>query len=285
MGEELRNALFVSIVAFTLCTDAEAADLWTFQGNCEQAYVKRGRPDVDMGPLKGNPFQCELAFVMKFDNGRTSVQFMSKRGRIMPPGFSGGRYETTENGYSLVLDKVYPERKLTGKTTGPEFKEISENRLDAEGYCVFDNQDFSKMSYFMCITKTIPSDDLKIVYRIPFVVREASFKSNFAEPSSRTRRSDGDFERIFQHTLDDKILPDGKHPVWIYFQSKENTVRIDMPSMDMCVVTAESSADMSLIGSKKYDVIEKSSPDWNFAHDIWKAAYQRYLIVGEPRRC
>jgi hypothetical protein len=95
----------------------------------------------------------------------------------------------------------------------------------------------------------------------------------------------GDFERIFEYTLFDKTLPDGKHPVWIYYQSRGEVLRVEMPSMDMCVVTPASTTDMGVINSKNYDVIDTSSPLWNLAHDIWKAAFQRYTIVGTPRRC
>lgn len=104
-----------------------------------------------------------------------------------------------------------------------------------------------------------------------------------AETNANTK---GDFERIFEYTLFDRTLPDGKHPVWVYYQSAGGKiVRVDMPSMDMCVVTPESTTDIGVIKSQNYDVIDKSSPNWNFAQDIWKAAFQRYLIVGKPRRC
>lgn len=97
--------------------------------------------------------------------------------------------------------------------------------------------------------------------------------------------TNGNFERIFEYTIFDKTLPDGKHPVWIYYQSRGEVVRIDMPSMGICVVTPESTADIGVINSKNYDVIDRSSPLWNLADDICKAAFQRHMIVGTPRHC
>ena len=58
-----------------------------------------------------------------------------------------------------------------------------------------------------------------------------------------------------------------------------------MPSLDMCVVTPRSSADLGVIRSKNYDVILRASEGWDFALEIWKAAFQRYLVIGQPKAC
>ena len=89
----------------------------------------------------------------------------------------------------------------------------------------------------------------------------------------------GEFDRIFEYTLFDQTLPSGKHPVWVYYQSGEKIVRVDMPSMSMCVVTSDSGADLGVIASKEYDVIPRDLQGWDFALQIWSAAFQRYMIV------
>jgi hypothetical protein len=63
--------------------------------------------------------------------------------------------------------------------------------------------------------------------------------------SPNSSKPDGDdFSQIFEYTLFDVTLADGKHPVWIYFQSNGNTSRVDIPSMDLCIVTPQSRADL-----------------------------------------
>jgi hypothetical protein len=104
-------------------------------------------------------------------------------------------------------------------------------------------------------------------------------------PDRSSRAESGSFDRIFEYTLFNETLQDGKHPVWIYYQSNDKIIRINMPSMDMCVVTPRSSPDMGVINSRNYDVIPKASRGWEFAMEIWKAAFQRWLIVGQPKPC
>jgi hypothetical protein len=58
-----------------------------------------------------------------------------------------------------------------------------------------------------------------------------------------------------------------------------------MPSLNICVVTPRSMADLALIKSGYYDVVPKATKDWDFALEIWQAAFQRYLIVGKPKPC
>jgi hypothetical protein len=99
------------------------------------------------------------------------------------------------------------------------------------------------------------------------------------------RASDGTFDRIFEYTLFNRTLPDGKHPVWVYYQSGSKTVRVEMPSMNMCVVTPDSERDLGVIKSRNYDSIKKGSEDWKFGIEIWKAAFARYMIVGKAIAC
>jgi len=87
------------------------------------------------------------------------------------------------------------------------------------------------------------------------------------------------FERIFEYTLFNEKLPDGKHPVWVYYQSKQMLVRIVVPSLDLCVVTQRSEADVGLLKSGNFDVIPKEQ--WSMALQIWRAAFQRDLLVHD----
>jgi hypothetical protein len=85
------------------------------------------------------------------------------------------------------------------------------------------------------------------------------------------------FERIFEYTLFDQTLPDGKHPVWIYYQSKKLLVRVVIPSLELCVVTPQSETALAVIKSGDYDVIPKD--EWNMAMQMWQTAFQRDLLV------
>jgi hypothetical protein len=42
---------------------------------------------------------------------------------------------------------------------------------------------------------------------------------------------------------------------------------------------------LGVIRSKNYDVILRASEGWDFALEIWKAAFQRYLVIGQPKAC
>lgn len=96
---------------------------------------------------------------------------------------------------------------------------------------------------------------------------------------------DKSFDSIFEYTLFDQTTSDGKHPVWVYYKSGNIIARVQMPSMDMCIVTPDSEQDPGVIRSKNYDAIKKGSDRWSFALEIWKAAFARYMIVGKPTRC
>lgn len=96
---------------------------------------------------------------------------------------------------------------------------------------------------------------------LPMMVGTAFLMTPAGAEVVANKRTQGDFERIFEYTLFNKTLPDGKHPVWVYYQSGEKIIRIDMPSMDMCVVTPQSRTDIEVINSKNYDLINRSSPN------------------------
>jgi hypothetical protein len=266
-------------------------DLWSFNGRCQEAFVKQGSPYVDMHNIRGSPIDCNAASIIELDNGRRLVQFVQKRGTLMPPGFAGGRFTDTEGPYSLIVDRVYPQRSVAGKSLDQSYSDAEKTAMPAEGYCFFSNQDFSKLTEFSCTTKT-ENASRKIIYKVVFHVDDISVKRNL-QGSTENRSSSNQpqhvvaqsFSRIFEYTIFDQTLPDGKHPVWVYYQSGEKIVRVDMPSLEMCVVTPGSSADWGVIRSKNYDVIPKASEGWNFALEIWKAAFQRYLLVGQPKAC
>jgi hypothetical protein len=139
------------------------------------------------------------------------------------------------------------------------------------------------------VTKT-ENADTKIVYRVSFKVDDISVKRNLQgsdqlPPAPAKNPKNKDFDRIFEYTIFSQTLPGGKHPVWVYYQSGDKITRVDMPSLDMCVVTPRSDADWGLIRSKNYDVIPKATQGWDFALEIWHAAFQRFLVVGQPKPC
>jgi hypothetical protein len=150
---------------------------------------------------------------------------------------------------------------------------------------------FSKLTDLSCVAK-FEDQRSKIIYRVSFDVADITVKRNIpgaaenapASPPA-TSPQQGSFDRIFEYTLFNEALPDGKHPVWMYFQTGEKVIRVNMPSMDMCVVTPQSRADMGVINSKNYDVIPKGTEGWDFATQVWQAAFQRWLIVGQPKPC
>lgn len=94
------------------------------------------------------------------------------------------------------------------------------------------------------------------------------------------------FEKIAQYTLLDEVLADGRHPVWIYYESKgNNVIRVTMPSLDICVVSQSSKSDVHILENQKYSHIAKDSDDWNMALEIWREAFDRYIVSGTPTFC
>jgi hypothetical protein len=83
-----------------------------------------------------------------------------------------------------------------------------------------------------------------------------------------------------------ETLPDGKHPVWVYYEMKGKTImRITMPSLDMCGVMQDSKSDIDILNNNIDIPIEKGSDDWNMALDIWKTAFDKYMLTGSPTHC
>jgi hypothetical protein len=287
----MRHIWLVGLLLAGFCPGASAMDLWTFNGRCMVGVVKQAPPSVDMGKMRGAAISCDAASIMELDNGRKLVQFVLKRGKLNPPGFAGSQFKYTDGNYSLVVDRVYPQRTLTGKTTEQILSEGAKTAIPADGYCFFSDSDFSKLTEFSCVTKT-ENADTKVVYQVSFKIDDISIKRNLqgsngnkVPAAPEQNPNDKSFDRIFEYTIFNQKLPDGKHPVWMYYQTGEKIIRVDMPSLDMCVVTPRSDADWGLIGSRNYDVIPKATQGWDFALDIWKAAFQRYLVVGQPKPC
>jgi hypothetical protein len=287
----MRHIWLVRLLLVGPCPGASAMDLWTFNGRCTIGVVKQALPSIDMRNMRGSPIACDAASIMELDNGRKLVQFVQKHGRLSLPGFAGSEFKYTEGNYSLIVERVYPQRTLAGKTTEQIFNESAKTAIPAEGYCFFSDSDFSKLTEFSCVTKT-KNADTKIVYRLSFKVDDISVKRNLQgsnenpAPEEPAPNSKGkSFDRIFEYTLFSQSLPDGKHPVWIYYQTGQKIIRVDVPSLDMCVVTPRSDADWGVIRSRNYDVIANATQGWDFALEIWKAAFQRYLVVGQPKAC
>jgi hypothetical protein len=80
---------------------------------------------------------------------------------------------------------------------------------------------------------------VKIIYRVSFKVDDISVRlnpqgsnENPASPTQNPKAKEPD--RIFECTIFNQTLADGKHPVWVYHQSGQRIARVDMPSLDMC---------------------------------------------------
>jgi hypothetical protein len=103
------------------------------------------------------------------------------------------------------------------------------------------------------------------------------------ESHAKTKNS---FDKISQYTLMNETLPDGKHPVWIYYEIKGKTImRVTMPSLDMCGVMQDSKSDIDILVENMAEPIIEGSSDWNMALDIWKTAFDKYMITGSPTYC
>lgn len=94
------------------------------------------------------------------------------------------------------------------------------------------------------------------------------------------------FDKISQYTLMNEMLPDGKHPVWIYYEVKgKPVIRITMPTLDLCGVMSDSKSDNDILNNNMADSISEGSDDWNMALDIWKTAFNKYMLTGTPTHC
>lgn len=279
--------LFGGILFAVFSSKACALDIWLFNGHCKNGVIKQGPANSDLQNIRGSPVTCDMASIMEMNNGRKLVQFVIKQGKTLPPGFSGNEYKYTGANYSLIVDRIHPPRPLGGQSGAD-----ATNVKPAEGFCFFSNSDLSKLTDFSCVAKS-EDQRSKFVYQISFDVADITVKRNIpgsaenapVSPPVTPPSKQGSFDRIFEYTLFNEVLPDGKHPVWMYFQSDKEVIRVNMPSMDICVVTPQSIADMGVINSKNYDVIPKGTEGWDFAVQIWQAAFQRWLIVGQPKPC
>jgi hypothetical protein len=294
----MRHLCLAAVVFLIIGGDAVASDLWTFEGRCTSGVVKQARPTVDLSKLRGSEITCDAATIIELDNGRKLVQFVQKRGKVGPLGFAGNKLNYTDGNYVLLIDRVHPQHRvhpqqgLAGKSTDQIFQESATPAMPSEGYCFFSNSDFSKLTEFACVSKTENADS-KIIYRIAFNVDSVSVKhglqgsdqNSTSESPTQVPSQASSFDRIFEYTLFNETLADGKHPVWLYFQTGEKIIRVNMPSLDMCVVTPRSEADWGVIRSRNYDVIPEASKEWDFALQIWNAAFQRYMLVGHSKAC
>ncbi len=199
----MRHIWLASILA-SAPLSASAMDLWTFNGRCVDGVVKQAPPTVDMQSMRGSPISCDAASIMELDNGRKLVQFVQKQGKLNPPGFAGDELKYTKGKYSLIVDRVYPQRTLAGKSREQILNEGAKTAIPAEGYCFFSVSDFSKLTDFSCVTKT-ENADTKIIYRVSFKVDDISVKRNLqgsnessptTPPPQKSRESS--FDRIFR---------------------------------------------------------------------------------------
>jgi hypothetical protein len=302
----MRTIRAFGILIMIFCPGASAADLWTFNGTCEHSDVRQGPPLVKQWQDEPGPaISCDSVSITQLDNGRVLVQFARKAGEMLLPGFAGGRLGYIEGSYTLIIDRVYPQRPLAGKQPDQIEGEAAQTAMPAGGYCYFGIPDFSRLKALACVAST-RNADTKFLYSFFFQIDDISVKRDVPAsaqaplPESAPSAPAGDqaktatggtFDRIFEYTHLDRTLPDGKHPVWIYYQSAETIVRVDMPSLDMCAVTPRSAADWRVIRSGHVSDVSKtasagkSSSDWDFVLEIWSAAFQRHLIVGKPKAC
>jgi hypothetical protein len=113
--------------------------------------------------------------------------------------------------------------------------------------------------------------------------------ATLAAPALAQANDHGSFDVITQYTFMDQTLPDGKHPVWVYYGTRAkghesaHVVRVDMPSLDMCIVTPNSWKDLELGRQHRLEAVPRSQ--WGFAKQVWRAAFAKYMTVGSPRAC
>jgi hypothetical protein len=82
--------------------------------HCLHSTVKQGSSHVDN---QDSAISCDAGYIMELGNGRKLVQFGLKQSELVPPGFAGGAFKYLDGHYALVLDTVYPQRVIAGKTT------------------------------------------------------------------------------------------------------------------------------------------------------------------------
>ena len=170
MGK-LSNVLIASL-AIAFSHRALAMDVWTFHGVCKDSAVKQGSSHVDN---QDSAISCDAGYIMELGNGRKLVQFGLKQSELVPPGFAGGEFKYLDGHYALVLDTVYPQRVTAGKTTEQIYSETMKTAMPTEGYCFFNDANFSKLTQISCIAKA-ESEDTNISYNLTFEISDITVK-------------------------------------------------------------------------------------------------------------
>ena len=175
--------VLITLSSVASCYQASAMDLWTFRGACKSSTVKQDSSHADMNNIQGSAISCDAGFIMELGNGRKLVQFGLKGSEVVPPGFSGGEFKHKDGHYALILDTVYPQRVTTGKTTEQIYAETMKTAMPTEGYCIFSDSDFNKLTEISCTTQS-ENADRKIFYNVTFEITNIAVK-RYDEGSNR----------------------------------------------------------------------------------------------------
>jgi hypothetical protein len=167
----LSNVLIASL-AFAFSDRALAMDVWIFHGACKDSTFKQGSSPVDN---QDSAISCDAGYIMELGNGRKLLQFGLKQSELVPPGFSGGAFKYVDGHYALVLDTVYPQRVIAGKTTEQIYSETMKTTMPTEGYCFFNDANFSNLTQISCIAK-VESEDTNISYNLTFEISDITVK-------------------------------------------------------------------------------------------------------------
>lgn len=251
-------------------------ELLSFDIKCTTAIIKQGAPSDDFAKIKGRRLACgDVVIISQHDNGRVLIQIAKKRSSSADTyGFAGEgiTQKSDTGGLFLQVDHMYIPP--TGATVNVDAK--------PGGACFFPQATQIKdATHGLCIANINPQKTLRTVYEFEFDVLKNTSKLMQIEPSKSSN-----FDRILQYTLMNQTLPEGKHPVWIYYLLDERTIKVTMPDLDLCVVTSDSSqSDLDILRNNVASPIARSSDDWSFAEEIWKAAFQKYMVSGSPKKC
>src|SRR5262249_3236861 len=167
-----RESLFIASLAIAFSDRALAIDVWTFHGACKDSIIKQDSSYVDN---QDSAISCDAGYIMELGNGRKVVQFGLKQSELVPPGFAGGAFKYLDGHYALVLDTVYPQRVIAGKTTEQIYSETMKTAMPTEGYCFFNDANFSKLTQISCIAKA-ESEDTNISYNLTFEISDITVK-------------------------------------------------------------------------------------------------------------
>lgn len=274
MRRILAQSVFILICALSSAT-TKAIEILDFHIKCTKSYIKQGIPEEDFTKKSGQPIECGDHAILSFlDNERVLLQIVKKKSKINNIyGFGGYVLDhTDEKTWMMPVEHMY--LPPTGTTANVD--------SNLGGACMFvGGNDIKKIKHVACIANIIPNPLFRTVYNIEFDVLGLSG----AMPQPKTK-SKNLFDKISQYTLMKETLPDGKHPVWIYYEVKGKTViRITIPSLDLCGVMQDSKSDNDILDNNMADSIREGSDDWNMALDIWKTAFNKYMLTGTPTHC